>query len=55
MARTPLANAVEDAVARIADDELRVTRRGLIKGAGAAVVGATMLGRLAGAARAANR
>ena len=55
MARTPLASAVEDAVARIADDELRVTRRGLIKGAGAAVVGATMVGRLAGSARAANR
>ena len=55
MARTPLANVVEDAVARIADAELRTTRRGLIKGAGAAVVGATMLGRLAGPARGANR
>jgi monoamine oxidase len=54
MARTPLASAVEDAVARIAQGELRTTRRGLIKGAGAALAGATMLGRLAGSARAAN-
>lgn len=55
MARTPLANAVADAVARIADDDHRVTRRGLIKGAGAAVAGATLLGKLAGPARAASR
>ena len=44
MARTPLANAVEEAVAKIAEDEARTTRRGLLKGAGAAVAGATMLG-----------
>ena len=47
MARTPLANAVEEAVAKIAEDEARTTRRGLLQGAGAAVVGATMLGNLA--------
>jgi monoamine oxidase len=47
MARTPLANAIEEAVAKIAEDEARVTRRDLLKGAGAAVAGATMLGSLA--------
>ena len=47
MARTPLANAVEEAVAKIADDEARITRRGLLKGAGAAVAGASLLGNLA--------
>lgn len=47
MARTPLANAVEEAVARIADEEARTTRRGLLKGAGVAVAGATLLGNLA--------
>ncbi|HET7449294.1 MAG TPA: FAD-dependent oxidoreductase, partial [Gaiellaceae bacterium] len=46
MARTPLAQAVENAAASIADEELRTDRRGLLKGAGAALVGATMLGRL---------
>ena len=45
MARTPLAQAVEDAVAQIADEEIRVTRRKLLAGAGAAVAGASMLGR----------
>jgi monoamine oxidase len=50
MARTPLAQAVEDAVARIADEELRTTRRGLLLGAGAALVGATALARPARAA-----
>ncbi|HEY3182230.1 MAG TPA: NAD(P)/FAD-dependent oxidoreductase [Gaiellaceae bacterium] len=45
MARTPLAQAVEDAVARVADEELRTTRRGLLLGAGAALVGATALAR----------
>jgi monoamine oxidase len=54
MARTPLASAVEEAVARIADDELRTTRRGLLRGAGAALAGGTMLGRLTGPARAAS-
>ena len=47
MARTPLAQAVEDAAGKIADEELRTDRRGLLKGAGAALVGATMLGKLA--------
>ena len=54
MARTPLANAVEEAVAAIADEEGRSTRRGFLKGAGVAVAGATMLGRLATPARAAS-
>ncbi|MFZ1881857.1 MAG: NAD(P)/FAD-dependent oxidoreductase [Gaiellaceae bacterium] len=53
MARTPLANAVEEAVAKIADEEARTTRRGLLKGAGGAVAGATLLGKLAGPAWAA--
>jgi monoamine oxidase len=47
MARTPLANAIEQAAASIAAEESRTTRRGLLKGAGAAVVGASLLGRLA--------
>ena len=47
MARTPLANAVEDAVARIADEESRTSRRTFLKGAGATLVGASLLGRLA--------
>jgi monoamine oxidase len=52
MARTPLANAVEEAVARIADEEARTTRRGLLTGAGAAVAGASLLGGLVRPARA---
>jgi monoamine oxidase len=47
MARTPLANAVEEAVAKIADEGARTTRRGLLKGAGAAAAGSTILGSLA--------
>jgi monoamine oxidase len=47
MARTPLAGAVEEAVAQIADEQARTTRRTFLKGAGATVVGATLLGRLA--------
>ena len=47
MARTPLAGAVEEAVAKIADETARTTRRRFLKGAGATVVGATLLGRLA--------
>jgi monoamine oxidase len=47
MARTPLAQAVEDAVGLIAADEARTTRRGFLKGAGATIAGATMLGRFA--------
>ncbi|MBA3844110.1 MAG: FAD-dependent oxidoreductase [Actinobacteria bacterium] len=47
MARTPLANAVEEAVARIADEQTRVSRGGLLKGAGAAAIGASLLGSFA--------
>lgn len=47
MARTPLARALE----RIANEEHRTTRRGLLKGAGAAVVGGAALGRFAPVAR----
>ena len=47
MARTPLAQAVENAASTIAGEERRTDRRGLLKGAGAALVGATVLGRLA--------
>src|SRR3954449_8600690 len=47
MARTPLANAVEEAVAQIVDEERRTSRRGFLKGAGVAVAGATLFGRLA--------
>jgi monoamine oxidase len=47
MARTPLAGAVEEAVAKIADETARTTRRRFLKGAGATVVGATLFGRLA--------
>jgi monoamine oxidase len=47
MARTPLANAVEEAAAKIADEHTRTTRRRFLKGAGATVVGASLLGRLA--------
>jgi monoamine oxidase len=50
MARTPLANAVEEAVARLAEE--RTTRRGFMKRAGVAAVGATALGRLTEPARA---
>jgi monoamine oxidase len=42
MARTPLAQAIEEALAEIGDR--RTTRRGLLKGAGAAVVGAVATG-----------
>ena len=47
MARTPLANAVEEAVAKIADEQTKTTRRRFLKGAGATLVGASLLGRLA--------
>jgi monoamine oxidase len=52
MARTPLAQAVEQAAARMQDEEHRTTRRGLLKGAGAAVAGASLLGSMASPARA---
>ncbi len=47
MARTPLANAVEEAVSKIADEEARTTRRQLLAGAGSALAGASLLGALA--------
>src|SRR6185295_13694227 len=47
MARTPLARAVEEAVAKIADEEARTTRRGLLRGAGAAIAGSGIIGALA--------
>ena len=50
MARTPLAQAVEDAVARVADDELKTTRRGLFVGAGAALAAAALPRHARGAA-----
>jgi monoamine oxidase len=55
MARTPLAQAVEQAAARLQDEEHRTTRRGLLQGAGAAMAGATVLGRMAAPAHAARR
>jgi monoamine oxidase len=42
MARTPLAQLVEDAAARVAADELRTTRRGLLAGAGATLAAAAL-------------
>jgi monoamine oxidase len=54
LARTPLANAVEEAVAQIADEQSRTTRRAFLKGAGAAAVGATLLARSPALARAAG-
>ena len=47
MARTPLANAVEEAVSKIADEEARTTRRRLLAGAGSALAGASLLGSFA--------
>jgi monoamine oxidase len=48
VARTPLAGAVERAVAEIAaEEERRFTRRQVVVGAGAAVASASLLGRLA--------
>jgi len=47
MARTPLANAVEEAVAKIADEKGRTTRRQLLAGAGSALAGASLLGAFA--------
>src|SRR5215207_4034555 len=50
MARTPLASAVQDAVAEVAD-ERRTTRTRFVKEAGVAALGLTAFGRLAGPAR----
>ena len=55
MARTPLAQAVEDTAARIADGEGRISRRRLLQGAGASLVGASVVGKLAAPAEAASR
>ena len=53
MARTPLAGAVQDAVATIAD-ERRTTRTRFVKEAGVAALGLTALGRFAAPARGAG-
>jgi monoamine oxidase len=55
MARTPLAQAVEEAAARIANEERRVSRGRLLKGAGASVVGASLFGKFAAPAAAGRR
>ena len=51
MARTPLAGAVQDAVAEIAAGERRTTRARFVKEAGIGAIGLTALGRLAAPAR----
>ena len=51
--RTPIAHVLEDAVASVAADTSRTTRRGLIKSAGAGAIALSALGRLTPAARAA--
>jgi monoamine oxidase len=51
--RTPLLNAVQNAVAEVANEEARTTRRTLLRHAGVGAVGLTALGRLTPAARAA--
>jgi monoamine oxidase len=51
MARTPLAGAVQDAVAEVASSERRTTRTRFVKEAGIAALGVTALGRLAAPAR----
>ena len=55
MARTPLAQALEDAAGKLAKDDARTTRRGLLRGAGATVAGAALAGRFAGPVLAAGR
>ena len=54
MARTPLAGAVQDAVAEIAAGERRTTRARFVKEAGVGAIGLTALGRLAAPARGAT-
>src|SRR6187551_2179050 len=54
MARTPLAGAVQDAVAALGSDERRTTRTRFVKEAGAAALGITALGRFAAPARGAT-
>jgi monoamine oxidase len=50
--RTPLVRPLQDAVAAVAAEEGRTTRRALLRRAGAGAVGLTALGRLTPAARA---
>jgi len=54
MARTPLAGAIQDAVATLGTEERRTTRTRFVKEAGAAALGVTALGRLAAPARGAG-
>ena len=54
MARTPLAGAVQDAVAAIAAGERRTSRGAFVKEAGVAALGLTALGRFASPARGAT-
>jgi len=54
MARTPLAGAVQDAVAALGTEERRTTRTRFVKEAGAAALGVTVLGRFAAPARGAG-
>ena len=55
MARTPLAGAVEAAVAATAAEERRTTRKRFVQEAGAAALGLAAFGRLAAPARRARR
>jgi monoamine oxidase len=52
--RTPLARVLEDAVATVAAETPRTTRRGLLRSAGAGALALSALGRLTPAARAAS-
>ena len=54
MARTPLAGAVQDAVAGLAAEHRRTTRTRFVKEAGVAALGLTALGRFAAPARGAG-
>ena len=54
MARTPLAGAVQDAVAALGAEERRTTRTRFVKQAGVAALGVTALGRMAAPARGAG-
>jgi monoamine oxidase len=55
MARTPLAQALEDAAGKLAKDDARSTRRGLLRTAGVTVAGAALAGRFAVPVHAAGR
>jgi monoamine oxidase len=52
--RTPLTQVIEDAVAAVAAEKPRTTRRGLLRTAGAGALALTAVGRLTPAARAAS-